>query len=157
MDALTSIATAASGLPWWAAFVVAMATLAVTKGIDAAIRWRRSRLDERQYIDGETKAGYQALIEELKNRIDKLELAVGSALGELKDARLAHAKCEVEQAALKGKLEVQAERMNTMQEKLDALVRHEKVQFTHVENIKQRIKEIDPNADLPPPQIEPLN
>src|SRR5687767_12078524 len=100
MEGLSDLLPHISGLPWVATFVLILLTLFCSKGIDAAIRWRRNTLELRQYMDGKTKEGYVALIEELKNRIIKLESDIGDVLGELRESRAAHTRCEVEQAAL---------------------------------------------------------
>lgn len=155
MDGLTDILPHIAGLPWVATFIVIVLTLLLNKGVDKLIGWRKASFEERQYEDGQTKEGYRALIEELKNRIVKLETDFREVIGELKDSRAAHSKCEVQQAELRGKLETQSERMNAMQLKLEALERHEKVQVEHTKVINEAIKQIDPTAELPPP-IEPI-
>lgn len=128
-----------AGLPWWAVFVIALLTFAATKGIDALIRWRKNRMEERQYDDGQAKAWGEALIEELRNRIEKLEGIVEKQNGKLDTATAAHAKCEVEQERLRGEL-------NVMKEKVARLESHDQKNAEHVAGFKEALKQIDPEA-----------
>lgn len=160
MDALSEIPHWLSGLPWQGTLVIAVITVLCTKGIDALLRWRKSQLEERQYDDGQTKAGYDALVEALNQRIDELAKEVAEVKREAREDRLtasraladekaAHADCKIAVAELRAEIRV-------MQKDMEALKRHEKVQVKNVENINERIKQLDPTAELPPP-IEPLN
>lgn len=127
------------GLPWWAVFVLMLLTWLSKYGIDSWVRYRKAELEERQYDDGETKAGYQALVTELKNRIEKLEGIVDRQSTKLDAATEAHAKCEIEQERLRGEL-------NVMKEKVAALERHDKANAQNVEQLKQAVQEVEKNA-----------
>lgn len=128
-----------SGVPWWAAFALMLLTFVATKGVDAILRVRKAKLEERQYEFGETKEGYQALIAELKEQVKELKGNVATVLAELREVRAAHINCEVGQAELRGE-------MNVMKEKLAALERHDRNNADHVKGVNAAIAKIDPSA-----------
>ncbi|HEX7768141.1 MAG TPA: hypothetical protein VF443_15615 [Nitrospira sp.] len=140
MEWLADYGFSLSGIPWWAAFALAIATFFATKGIDAALKWRKANQEERQYEDGETKEGYKALIAELKEQVKELKGTHATILAELKEVRAAHINCEIGQAELRGDL-------NVMKEKIAALERHEAATKQQVELNKQKAAELE--AKLP--------
>jgi predicted ribosome quality control (RQC) complex YloA/Tae2 family protein len=140
---LTQIFTAASGLPWWAMFVVILVTIACTKGIDAALKWKKAQFDERQYDGTEAREAREALVTELKDRIEKLETLCQQNAKDLTDSHAAHAKCEIQQAELKGEIRVQDEKIKRMELQIERLEKHEKVNEKHVEVLADAVKQID--------------
>lgn len=123
-----------AGLPWPATLVVVIVTVFATKVVDGWLKIRKASFDEEQYRDGKTEEGYKALITELKQRIDKLETIVAKQSDKLDAAQAAHRKCEVEQAELKGKIEV-------MQEKWARLEAHDKKNSEHIEQLKKAVSD----------------
>jgi chromosome segregation ATPase len=140
---LTQIFTAASGLPWWAMFVVILVTIACTKGIDAALKWKKAQFDERQYDGTEAREAREALVEELKDRIAKLETLCEQNSKMLHEANTAHAKCEVQQEALRGEIRVQAEQIKRMEFQLARLWKHDEANQKHVEQLQETVQQID--------------
>lgn len=160
MEGLTDILPHISGLPWVATFIIVLFTLACSKGIDALLKWRKSNLEERQYDDNETKMAREALVKELRERIEKLEKAIDvlqttyreeriTSSRLLSEERAAHAKCEISMAELKGDMRV-------MQEKVKRLEKHDEVNKEQIElsrkdseELKDAVKMIDQSAKLP--------
>ena len=131
-------------LPWYATVPIVVLTIICTKGITAYLAYRKSLLEERQYDDGQTKAGYEALIAELKNRVDKLEGLVDKQAMKLDAATAAHAKCEVNCAELRGELNVTRGELNVMKEKVSRLEAHDKANKENVEKLKAVVIEETP-------------
>ncbi len=146
MDWLNNVGFSAAGLPWWAALLLMILTLLLTKGIDAALKWQKARLEERQYGDGEARMAREQLVKELKDRVEKLEAQSAALSNKLSEAHLAHAKCEVEQAKLQGKLDSQVERMNAMQIQIDRLTSHDENNAANKKVLKEAVAQIDPQA-----------
>jgi chromosome segregation ATPase len=131
MEWFTSIASSLSGLPWWAVLLVVLLSIGFTKGVEALLRVWGVQFDWKKYSDAQHKVKEDALVEELKKRIDKLETIVTKAGEELKTATAAHLKCEIEQERLRGEL-------NVMKVKVEALERHDAANKEHTEQLKQK-------------------
>lgn len=134
MEWLSDYGFTLAGLPWWAGFVIALLTFTATKGIDAVLKLWKAKLEERQYEDGLTKEGYQALIADLKEQVKELKVNVQTVLAELKEVRAAHINCEIGHAELRGEL-------NVMKEKVSKLERHEEKNVEHQKKLAQIVKE----------------
>lgn len=141
MDWLTNIGLTLSGLPWWAAAVIALITVVATKGVDAALKWRAANLEERKYGDGEAKMAREALVQELKKQVQSLCEEVNELSKKLEASNAAHAKCEVAQATLQGKLDAQAERMNAMQIQINSLLKHDAANKENTKQLAAIVKE----------------
>lgn len=115
MEWFTNIASSLSGLPWWAVLIVVLLSIACTKGVDALLRIWGARLEEKKYDDAHEQTGYDALVAELKSRIEKLEGLVDKQADKLDAATKAHANCEVEQAKLRGELDVMKEKVSRLE------------------------------------------
>ena len=133
MEWFTDIASSLSGLPWWAVLIVVLLSVALTKGVDALLKIWRAKLDERQYDDAHEKPAQDALVAELKGRIEKLEGLVDKQSDKLDATTRAHANCEVEQERLRGEL-------NVMKEKVAALERHDRVNQEQVKVLAEELK-----------------
>jgi predicted nucleic acid-binding Zn-ribbon protein len=129
MEWFTNIASSLSGLPWWAILLVVLLSIACTKGIEALLRVWGFQLDWKKYTDAQQKVRDDALVEELKKRIDKLESIVDTQTNKLDIATAAHTKCEIEQERLRGDL-------NVMKEKVAMLERHDATNKEHTEQLK---------------------
>ena len=128
-----------SGLPWYAAAAIIVLSVLCTKGIDALLKLRKSKLEERQYEDGQAKAAQDALVAELKEQVKELKADMSGMLSELKDVRTAHTKCEVQQAELRGEL-------NVMKEKVARLESHDEANRQNKAVLKDALKKVDPDA-----------
>jgi chromosome segregation ATPase len=136
MEWFTHIASSLSGLPWWAVLVVVLLSVALTKGVDALLKIWRAKLEERQYDDIHEKPAQDALVAELKGRIEKLEGLVDKQSDKLDAATKAHANCEIEQEKLRGEL-------NVMKVKVAALERHDQANKEHVKVVEEAVKAIE--------------
>ena len=130
MEWFTSIASSLSGLPWWAVLLVVLLSIGFTKGVDAILKLMNFGMDKQKYEDAKHQIEEDALVAELKNRIDKLESIVEKTSAKLDVATAAHTKCEIEQERLRGDL-------NVMKEKVAALERHDVANKEHTEKLKQ--------------------
>ncbi len=155
----------------WDATTIVAATTAVNATIGgliaAYIKLRQGKVAEQRYDTSQVLEARKELEGELRRRIEALETALkdlqaASALERaasyrlLAEERAAHAQCKIEQTELKGLMGIQAERLNTMQEQLNALLRHERVQIKNVEVIENAIREHHQNAEIPTTPIEPV-
>jgi chromosome segregation ATPase len=134
MEWFGSIATSLIGLPWWAVFTIIAGSIGCTKGVDALLRIRSNRLEERMYEDEHEKARYEAVIEVLEARIEKLEGIVDKQSVKLEAASEALRKCEIEHERSRGEL-------NVMKVKVDALERHDKQNTQNKDNPQQKVVE----------------
>jgi predicted nuclease with TOPRIM domain len=141
MEWFTTITPSLSGLPWWAVFVVVLVTIGLTKGVPALLKYLGFGFEREKYRDGLRKAERDALVEELRKRVDKLESLVDKTTGELNKAREAHSKCEIEQAKLQGKLDAQSERMNHMQTQINSLMKHDIANAQNTKHLAAIVKE----------------
>jgi predicted nuclease with TOPRIM domain len=132
------------GLPWFATAAIILLTVLSTKGVDALLKWRKSILEERQYVDGHQQLVHDALVEELKTRIEKLESIVDKTSEKLERATVAHVKCEIEQERLRGEL-------NVMKLKVERLENHDKRNTEHVEGLKNVLVEKAVSKIMDPP------
>lgn len=107
------------------------------------------KMGERKQEDVVAAEAYALFKDAMNQRINALEEANRNITAKLDKSQEAHKNCEVSLAELKGEMRV-------MQKDMEALKRHEKVQVKNVEVINEKIKQLDPNADLPPPPIEPI-
>lgn len=139
MEWFTDIASHLSGLPWWAVLIVILSSIACTKGVDALLKYLGFSFEVRKYDNAQKKIERDALVEELKSRIEKLEQnsdkqseKLDEAYRKLDIATEAHSKCEVEQEKLRGEL-------NVMKEKVARLEDHDKANKKQVEAVKEEI------------------
>jgi len=161
MEWFTQIAGSLSGLPWWAVLIVVVLSVAATKGVDGLLRVLGFGFEREKYRDTKKKAEKDALVEELKDRIDKLEQALtdmqqshneerSTAAKALAAEQAAHARCRIEQEQLRGDLRVQAEKLNTMQVQIDRLFSHDKANREHAANLDAKIKEAEARSSAGP-------
>lgn len=136
MEWFTSIASSLSGLPWWAVLLVVLLSVALTKGVEAVLRVWGFQFDWKKYTDAQRKVKEDALVAELKLRIDKLEAAITRANEKLDTATAAHLKCEIEQERLRGEL-------NVMKEKVSALERHDRANKEQVAMTQEDIRKLE--------------
>jgi hypothetical protein len=157
MDTVSDITTSLTGMPWYAAAFLILLSVLCTKGVDALLKLQRSRFEEQQYEDSEVKSAREALVQELKQRIEKLEQAISnmqaayqaeriSNSSMLAEERAAHAKCQLDREQLRGDLRVQHERLNTIQLQLDRLLKHDERNEENVKGLKEAVKHLDIEA-----------
>jgi chromosome segregation ATPase len=137
MEWITNIAS--YGLPWWAVFIVILLTWLSTKGVDAWIKFRKTRLEERQYEDVQVREVHTALEAELRKQIEELRTDFRAVLEELKQARADHVDCKLEQERLRGHVAL-------LQEKVARLEGHDKRGEEHIKSLRDAVKQIDPEA-----------
>lgn len=159
MEWFTDIAPSLTGLPWPAVFVVVLLTIGLTKGVTALLKYLGFGFEREKYRDGIKKQEHDALVEELKDRIDALAKEVSEVKQEAREDRLtasrlladekaAHVECKIAVAELRGEVRL-------AQQRIAALERHDKNNIKQVEVLQESIRKIDPEAELPPP-IEPI-
>lgn len=144
MEWFTSVAGSLSGLPWGAVLVVILVSIACTKGVDALIKVWKARREDRQYDHAHEKTGYDALVEELKNRIEKLEGVVEKQSDKLDAATKAHADCEVKHALLSGQVEVMKQKIARLEDHDAANKKQKQVWDTAIEKIAKGDSAITP-------------
>lgn len=151
-DWITNIGLTAAGLPWWAVFALLVLYGVAREVVPASLKLLGFNLDREKYRDSKKKQERDALADELRDRIDKLEKLVTNLQEEsredrvtgarlLADEKAAHAKCQIEQEQLRGDLRVQNERLNTMQVQLDRLLSHDQKNAENVKKLADVIKE----------------
>ncbi len=150
-DWITNIGISAAGLPWWAVFVLMAVAGIARELIPALLKVLGFTFEREKYKDGLKAMEHDALVKELKDRIDKLENLVTDLQREGREDRLnaarllaeektAHSKCQIEQEQLRGDLRVHSERMNTMQVQLDRLLSHDKANTEHTKKLAEIVK-----------------
>lgn len=141
MEWFTNLLPALNNLPWWVVALLIFFGMLLTKGFTVLQWWSGSRFEERKYDDAKEEKEHSALVDELRNRIEKLETDFRDALTELKQAKDDHVKCQLEQERMRGE-------MNVMKERLDRIMAHEQRNVKQVETLKEAVKEIDPTAKV---------
>jgi predicted S18 family serine protease len=136
----TQIAGSLAGLPWWAVLIVVILSVGATKGVDGLIKLLRFGFEREQYQDAQQDKEHDALVDTLKERIDKLESTLTTIQDEFRQERLAaanllaaeqkaHAKCQIETESLKGDIRV-------MKLQIEVLMRHEKRNTESIEKLE---------------------
>jgi len=138
-DWLTSIGITAAGMPWWATIALLLLAAISRELIPKLLLWKNANLQERQYDDGQVKAGYEALVAELKSRVEKLEGLVEKTNNKLDASQAAHANCQVEQEKLRGE-------MNVMKVEIERLKNHDEANLQNKAVLRDALKKVDPNA-----------
>lgn len=119
-----------AGLPWPVTAAVVALVLWWTKGVQAHLLIRKQNMEERQYGDTQNKEREEALVQELRDQIKDLKTSHAAVLVELREVRTNHAKCEIQHAELKGKLEV-------LEVKLNRLESHDKANKEQLDVLKE--------------------
>lgn len=119
-------------LPWPVMAVIVAAVLYWTKGIPSRLLVRKQDMEERQYEDSQDKQRKDALVTVLEEQVKELRATVSGLVAELKEVRAAHAKCEIQHAELKGKMEV-------MDVKLSRLEAHDTANKKNIESLQQSV------------------
>lgn len=143
MEWLTNIGISAAGMPWWAVFILLMVIGAAREIIPKLLLWRGANLAERQYEDSEARLAREALVEGMQSQINELRAGVAATLSELREVRLQHGKCEIEQERLRGVV-------NVMQLQIDRLMSHDTANKEQLkawtDATKTAVRKIDPEA-----------
>lgn len=132
------------GLPWWAILVLLLFIGACREGIPALLKYYGFGFEREKYRDGLKKQEHDALVDELKIRIEELAKEIEEVKREAKEERLtsaklladeraAHAKCQLDMAELRGDIRV-------MQEKIKRLENHDEANKQNVEKLEAAVK-----------------
>ena len=152
MDWFTGLLPTLSGLPWYAAAGIIVLSILATKCVDGVLKLWRFGFDREQYFNALEQKEHDALVDELKDRIDEMAKEIAEIKRESRDERMtygkllaeekaAHSKCQIEQEQLRGDLRVQAEKLNLMQVQIDRLMSHEKTNAEHARKLAAIVKE----------------
>jgi hypothetical protein len=154
MDWFTSIAGSLSGLPWWAVLLVVLLSVLATKGVDGFLKVWGFGFERQKYQDAREDKEHDALVDELKDRIVKLESAIDSIQKSFSEERMtaarllaeekaAHTKCQLEQESLRGDVRV-------MQEQIKGLLRHDQVNKDGLNELKAKVAVVEATMTEPP-------
>lgn len=154
MEWITHITAAMLKLPWPAAVMVILALWAAREGVPALLKLLGFGFEREKYKDAQKAKEHDALVDELKDRIEKLEELLASIQHDQREERVAsakalasevaaHAQCQIQQEALKGDLRVQAERIKTLEVKIEVLERHDRAGKEHLESLSEALKQVE--------------
>ena len=146
MEWFTSLLPSLAGLPWYAVAAIVILSITATKGVDGLLKLWRFGFEREKYQDDQENKEHDALVNELKKRIEELAKEIGEVKREAREDRLsssrlladekaAHAKCQIDMAELRGEVRV-------MQEKIKRLEKHDAANEKHVEDLKAKLEEV---------------
>lgn len=89
------------------AAAASIVTLLLTKGVEAVLKLRKSKLEEQQYEDDEARRAYAMLFAELTARVQSLD-------NDLRAVQMRELKCIESQAKLEGRDELRAKELELL-------------------------------------------
>lgn len=119
------------------AIVTAPLTIALTKGVDAWLKIRKGKQDEKQSEFNQEETTFQTVIKLFGDRIKTLE----DALTRVQEREL---ECVKQQGILSGKIDqLEKDLAQPIQEEVRRLWRHDANNKANVEVVKQKVKELE--------------